>query len=100
MAKLVNIGFGNVVNSEKLLAVVSPDAAPIKRLVTKAKEEGMVIDATPGRRTKAVVVLEGGRILLSALQPETISRRFNSDYLVNPDFVVREEKEESEADDE
>ena len=100
MAKLVNIGFGNVVNSEKLLAVVSPDAAPIKRLVTKAKEEGRVIDATQGRRTKAVVVLEGGRILLSALQPETISRRFNSDYLVNPDSVVREEKEESEADDE
>lgn len=100
MAKLVNIGFGNVVNSEKFLAVVSPDAAPIKRLVTKAKEEGMVIDATQGRRTKAVVVLEGGRILLSALQPETISRRFNSDYLVNPDSMVRDEKEESEADDE
>ena len=94
MAKLVNIGFGNVVNSDKLLAVVSPDAAPIKRMVAKAKEEGGVIDATQGRRTKAVVVLEGEKILLSALQPETITRRFNSDSL------IREEKEETEADDE
>ena len=94
MAKLVNIGFGNVVNSDKLLAVVSPDAAPIKRMVAKAREEGGVIDATQGRRTKAVVVLEGEKILLSALQPETITRRFNSDSL------IREEKEETEADDE
>ena len=94
MAKLVNIGFGNVVNSDKLMAVVSPDAAPIKRMVAKAKEEGGVIDATQGRRTKAVVVLEGEKILLSALQPETITRRFNSDSL------IREEKEETEADDE
>ena len=94
MAKLVNIGFGNVVNSDKLLAVVSPDAAPIKRMVSKAREEGGVIDATQGRRTKAVVVLEGEKILLSALQPETITRRFNTDSL------IREEKEETEADDE
>ena len=94
MAKLVNIGFGNVVNSDKLLAVVSPDAAPIKRMVAKAREEGGVIDATQGRRTKAVVVLEGEKILLSALQPETITRRFNTDSL------IREEKEETEADDE
>ena len=94
MAKLVNIGFGNVVNSDKLLAVVSPDAAPIKRMVAKAREEGGVIDATQGRRTKSVVVLEGEKILLSALQPETITRRFNTDSL------IREEKEETEADDE
>ena len=94
MAKLVNIGFGNVVNSEKLVAVVSPDAAPIKRMVAKAKEENRAIDATQGRRTKAVAVLEDGRILLSALQPETITRRFNSD------VQIREEKEETEAEDE
>ena len=67
MAKLVNIGFGNLVNSDKVLAVVSPDAAPIKRLISRAKEEGTLIDATQGRRTKAVLVLEEGRILLSAL---------------------------------
>ena len=100
MTKLVNIGFGNMANSEKILAVVSHDAAPIKRLVSKAKEEGQVIDATQGRRTKAVVVLEGGKILLSALQPETISRRFNSDYLGNLDFMVKDEKEKSEVDNE
>ena len=94
MAKLVNIGFGNVVNSEKLLAVVSPDAAPIKRLVTKAKEEGMVIDATQGRRTKAVIILEGGSILLSALQPETVSRRFNADYAGKDDREEAEEEHE------
>ena len=90
MAKLINVGFGNVVNSDKILAVVSPDAAPVKRMVTKAKEEGSVIDATQGRRTKAVLVLEEGKILLSALQPETISRRFNSEP------VIREEREETE----
>ena len=60
MAKLVNIGFGNLVNSDKVLAVVSPDAAPIKRLISRAKEEGTLIDATQGRRTKAVLVLEEG----------------------------------------
>ena len=60
MAKLVNIGFGNLVNSDKVLAIVSPDAAPVKRMVSRAKEDGTVIDATQGRRTKAVLVL-GGR---------------------------------------
>lgn len=90
MAKLVNIGFGNVVNSDKILAVVNPDAAPVKRLVAHAKEEGSVIDATQGRRTKAVIVTCDGRIVLSALQAETISRRFNRD------TNTMEEKEESD----
>ena len=75
--KLINIGFGNTVNSDKVLAVVSPVAAPVRRLVASAREEGQLIDATQGRKTKAVIVLEGGRILLSALQAETITRRFN-----------------------
>ena len=78
MSRLVNIGFGNLVNAEKVLAVVSPDAAPIKRMVSRAKEDGNLIDATQGRRTKAVVVLEGGSILLSALQTDTVFRRFNA----------------------
>lgn len=77
MAKLVNIGFGNVVNTDKIVAVVSPEAAPIKRLVTRAREEGRAVDATQGRRTKSVIVTGEGLIVLSALQAETISRRFN-----------------------
>ena len=71
MAAFVNIGFGNLVNSEKVVAVVCPDAAPVKRLVQKAKEAGRVIDATQGRRTKAVLVTEEDHVILSALQPDT-----------------------------
>lgn len=75
MARLVNIGFGNAVNISKVLAVVNPDAAPIKRMVQSAKEEGRAIDATQGRKTKAVIFLQENRLLLSALQPETIVKR-------------------------
>ncbi len=78
MSKLINIGFGNVVNSEKVVAVVSPEAAPIKRMVQKAKEDNTLVDATVGRRTKAVIFTSEGLVVLSALQPETISRRFNA----------------------
>ncbi|MDO4490558.1 MAG: DUF370 domain-containing protein [Lachnospiraceae bacterium] len=88
--KLINIGFGNLVNAEKVMAVVNPDGAPVKRLVAKAKEEGTAVDATQGRRTKAVLILDNGTILLSALQPETIGRR------VSPDLGLQEEKEENE----
>lgn len=77
MDKLINIGFGNVVNTGKILAVVAPGAAPIKRLVAHAREHGDLLDATEGRKTKSVLVLEGGPVVLSALQPETIMRRFN-----------------------
>ncbi|MCC6095735.1 MAG: DUF370 domain-containing protein [Eubacterium sp.] len=80
MSFLMNIGFGNAVNTDKVFAVVSPVAAPVKRLVAHARENGMLIDASQGRKTKAVLVLEDGRILLSALQPETITRRFNQCY--------------------
>ena len=75
MGKLIHIGFGNVVNTGKIIAIVSPDSAPIKRMVQKAKETGMAIDATQGRRTKAVLVMENSQIVLSALLPETISGR-------------------------
>ena len=77
MAGLINIGFGNAVNTAKIVAVVSPDAAPVKRLVQHAKEEGRVIDATQGRRTNAVIVTQEDHIILSALQPDTIARRFS-----------------------
>lgn len=77
MTGFVNIGYGNVVNSDKILAVVSPDSAPVKRMVMKAKEEGNVIDATQGRKTKGILILENHTILLSALQPETLANRMN-----------------------
>ncbi|WP_028527876.1 DUF370 domain-containing protein [Ruminococcus gauvreauii] len=78
MTRLINIGFGNVINAEKIVAVVSPDAAPVKRMVQHAKENGNIIDATQGRRTKAVVITEENFVVLSALQAETISKRVNT----------------------
>lgn len=79
MARFINVGFGNIVNAEKIVAVVSPDAAPIKRMVQSAREEGRIIDATQGRRTKAVMVTEDSYLVLSALQPDTIGRRVHSE---------------------
>ena len=75
MNRLIHIGFGNIVNTSKIIAIVSPDSAPVKRLVQKAKESGPVVDATQGRRTKSVLVMEGSQIVLSALLPETIAGR-------------------------
>ncbi|MCC8104730.1 MAG: DUF370 domain-containing protein [Clostridiales bacterium] len=77
MADFINIGFGNLVNTEKVIAVVNPDAAPIKRMVQNAKEQQRVVDATQGRRTKAVIVMETEQIVLSAVQPDTIARRLS-----------------------
>ena len=75
MNKLIHIGFGNIVNAGKIIAIVSPDSAPVKRMVQKAREEGNAIDATQGRRTKAVLVMENSQLVLSALLPETIAQR-------------------------
>ena len=75
--KLINIGFGNVVSQSRLLAVVSPDAAPVKRLIQDAREQGILIDATCGRKTKAVLLMDSGHVILSAIAPETITHRFN-----------------------
>lgn len=77
MSRLINIGFGNVVNTGKIIAVVSPDAAPVKRMIQNAKSMNILIDATQGRKTKAVLVMETGQIVLSALQSETIAKRFS-----------------------
>ncbi len=75
---IANIGFGNLVNTNRVLAIVRPDAAPIKRMVSKAKADNLIIDATQGRKTKAVIFMDEGHIILSALQPETVSKRFKS----------------------
>ena len=72
---LIHIGFGNIVNTAKIIAIVSPESAPIKRLVQGAKEKGLAIDATQGRKTKAVLVMENSQVVLSALLPETIAGR-------------------------
>lgn len=77
MAKLMNIGFGNAVNTDKIVSIISSDSAPAKRMVQRGKEEEILIDATQGRRTKSVIFTENNHIILSALQPETLAGRFN-----------------------
>ena len=77
MNKLVNIGFGNIINVGKVVAIIRPEAAPVKRMVQNAKDQGSCIDATCGRKCKAVIVTEQGQIVLSALLPETIANRVN-----------------------
>lgn len=71
--KLLNIGFGNTVNADRIVAVVSPEAAPIKRIVQVAKDSGSAIDATCGRKTRSVIICDSGHIVLSAIQPDTIA---------------------------
>lgn len=76
--KLVNIGFGNIVSANRIISIVSPESAPIKRIIQEARDKGMLIDATYGRRTRAVVVTDSGHIILSSVQPETVANRLAS----------------------
>lgn len=76
--RLVNIGFGNIVVANRLIAIVSPDSAPIKRVVQDAREKGRLIDATYGRRTRAVLITDSDHVILSAVQPETVANRLSS----------------------
>ena len=75
--KLINIGYGNLVASERVLAVVSPESAPIKRIIQDSKEKGMLIDATHGRRTRAVLITDSDHVILTYLQSETVANRLN-----------------------
>ncbi len=77
--KLVNIGFGNAVNASRVLSVVNPESAPVKRLVQEAKDQKLLIDATQGRRTRAVIITDSNHVILSYLQTEKILSRFNED---------------------
>lgn len=77
--KLLSIGFGNVVSASRIISIISPEAAPIKRMVQEAKDEKTAVDATCGRKTRAVIVMDSGHIVLSALQPETLSARLDKD---------------------
>ena len=76
--KLINIGFGNMISQARLIAVVSPESAPIKRIITEARERGNLVDATYGRRTRAVIIMDSGHVILSAIQPETVAGRVTS----------------------
>lgn len=83
--KMINIGFGNVVSAGRVVAIVAPDAAPVKRLVQDARERSALVDATCGRRTRAVIVADSGHVILSALLPETIMHRLGSKELIDED---------------
>lgn len=76
--KLINIGFGNVVSASRVIAIVSPESAPIKRIVQEARERGMLIDATYGRRTRAVIIADSDHVILSAILPETVANRIET----------------------
>ncbi len=76
--KLINIGFGNIVSANRIIAIVSPESAPIKRIITEARDHGRLIDATYGRRTRAVVITDSDHVVLSAVQPETVAHRLSS----------------------
>jgi extracellular matrix regulatory protein A len=89
--KLINIGFGNIVSANRLIAIVSPESAPIKRIIQETRDRGMLIDATYGRRTRAVIITDSDHIILSAVQPETVAHRLNV-----KDAEVEEPEEEAE----
>lgn len=77
--QLINIGFGNIVSANRIIAIVSPESAPIKRIVQEAKDNSMAVDATYGRRTRAVLIMDSGHVILSAVQPETVAGRLDKD---------------------
>lgn len=76
--KLINIGFGNIVSANRIVAIVSPESAPIKRIIQEARDGGRLVDATYGRRTRAVVIMDSDHVILSAVQPETVAHRLSS----------------------
>ena len=88
--KLINIGFGNIVSANRLVAIVSPESAPIKRIIQEARDRGMLIDATYGRRTRAVIITDSDHVILTYLQSETVANRLNDDM----DELDEEEDEE------
>lgn len=89
--KLINIGFGNMVSLDRLLAIVSPDSAPVRRIIQEARDRGMLIDASYGRRTRSVIVMDTDHIILSAILPETVAGRLNDKNTV----AAEEEGEET-----
>ncbi len=82
---LINIGFGNVVSAHRMVAVISPESAPVKRIISEAREKGLLIDATYGRKTKSVIICDSDHIILSAVQTETVVSRLSKDEIVSPE---------------
>lgn len=82
--KLINIGFGNIVAANRIVAIVSPESAPIKRMVQEARDRGMLVDATYGRRTRAVIISDSDHVILSAVQPETVAHRLTNKDNIDP----------------
>ena len=98
MSKFVGVGFGNMVAAERIVAVVSPDSSPVKRLVQDAKDGGRAIDVTCGRKTRSVLILDSDHVLLSAIQPETVvSRLSGSDSVSDEDDLEMTERKDREA---
>ncbi len=92
--KLINVGFGNMVSANKIVAIVSPESAPIKRIIQEGRERGVLIDATYGRRTRAVIITESDHVILSALQPETVGHRLEEPEAISPIDSKLEQGEE------
>ena len=92
--KLINIGFGNVVVASRLVAIVSPDSSPIKRIIQDARDKGSLIDATYGRRTRAVIITDSDHIILSAVQAETIANRIHDNRDDDDDMIEEEDEDE------
>lgn len=90
--KLINIGFGNIVFANRVIAMVSPESAPVKRIIQESREKGNLIDATQGRRTRAVIIMDSDHIVLSAIQPETIAGRVDKE--LAEEINVNEDSEE------
>ena len=86
--KLINIGFGNVVAANRIVAIVSPDSSPIKRIIQDAKDKSTLVDATYGRRTRAVIITDSEHVILSAVQPETVASR------AEPDLEIEEDEDD------
>jgi extracellular matrix regulatory protein A len=91
--QLINIGFGNMASASRIMAIISPESAPIKRMIQESRERGDLIDATYGRKTRSVLIMDSGQILLSAVQPETISHR-----LSERDSLIEKAMEKDEED--
>lgn len=87
--RLINIGFGNIVSANRIVAIVGPEAAPVKRTIQDAREKGMLIDATCGRRTRAVIICDSEHVVLSAVQPETVAHRLDT-----KDNIASDDEEE------
>ncbi|MDF2686550.1 MAG: hypothetical protein K0S55_1732 [Clostridia bacterium] len=92
--KLINIGFGNVVAASRLVAIVSPDSSPIKRIIQDARDKGTLIDATYGRRTRAVIITDSDHVILSAVQPETVANRTHEKCNDQDDTTIGADRED------